>query len=106
MELIDKDAVMAEIDERLHKYEKEYEELARYEIWISAKEIELKFKELKNFRSFLDTLEVKETKEVNWTEEIIKAHEENGWLYPDDFALLEDVARHFYNLGLNARKEA
>lgn len=38
--------------------------------------------------SLLDTLEVKENKEVNWTEEIIKAHEENGWQYPDNFALL------------------
>lgn len=55
--------------------------------------------------SLLDTLEVKENKEVNWTEEIIKAHEENGWQYPDNFALLEDVARHFYNLGLKAKKE-
>ena len=55
--------------------------------------------------SLLDTLEVKENKEVNWTEEIIKAHEENGWQYPENFALLEDVARHFYNLGLKAKKE-
>jgi len=56
--------------------------------------------------SCIDNLEVKESKEVNWTEEIIKAHEENGWQYPDNFALLEDVARHFYKLGLKTRKEA
>ena len=55
---INKDALVAEIEKRLHKYEKEYEELAHYEIWITAKEIEPKIKELKNLLSLLNTLEV------------------------------------------------
>ena len=58
MKLIDKDTLVEKIKQRLHKYEKEYEELAHYEIWITAKEIEPKIKELKKLLSFLDTLEV------------------------------------------------
>lgn len=50
MKLIDK--VTAEIDERLHKYEQEYAELARYEIWGTAREIRPKIEELKNFFFF------------------------------------------------------
>lgn len=60
MKLIDKDKVVAEIDERLHKYEQEYEELARYEIWGTAIKIRPKIEELKNFRSFINTIEAKE----------------------------------------------
>lgn len=57
---INKAYAVAAIEKRLHKYEKEYEELARYEIWITAKEIEHKIKGLKEALSILDTLEVKE----------------------------------------------
>jgi hypothetical protein len=55
-----KSALVAEIKKRLYKYEKEYERLAHYEIWITAKDIEPKIEELKNLLSFLDTLEIKE----------------------------------------------
>ncbi len=57
---IDKDALIEKIKKRLHKYEKEYERLAHYEIWITAKEIEPKIKELKNLLSFIDTFEEKD----------------------------------------------
>lgn len=60
MKLIDKDKVVAEIEERLHKYEQEYAECARYELWGTAREIRPKIEELKNFRSFIDTIETKE----------------------------------------------
>jgi len=63
MKLIDKDRVVAEIEERLHKYEQEYAELARYEIWGTAREIRPKIEELKNLLSFVSTIETKEVDE-------------------------------------------
>ena len=38
MDKIDK--IRKEIEQKLSRYEKKYEELARYEVWITAKEIE------------------------------------------------------------------
>lgn len=60
MKLIDKDKVAVEIDERLHKYEQEYAECARDEFWGTARKIRPKIEELKDFRSFIDNIEVKE----------------------------------------------
>lgn len=61
---IPKSVVLTEIEKRLHKYKKKYEELAHYEIWITAKSIEPKIEELKNILSLINTLEVKEVNEV------------------------------------------
>ena len=69
MKLIDKDKVAGEIEERLHKYEQEYAECARYEFWGTAREIRPKIEELKNLCSFIDSLE---TKEVDLEKEIDK----------------------------------
>jgi len=105
--LIDKDALVAEIERRLHKYEKEYKELAHYEIWITAKKIEPKIEELKNFRSFINSLEVKE---VDLEKEIkdhikecldVKFPTTNVELIKKDVAY---TARKFFELGLKAQK--
>jgi hypothetical protein len=108
MKLIDKDKVAAEIEERLHKYEKEYEELARYEIWGTAREIRPKIEELKNFRSFIDNIEVKE---VNLEKEIDKIWNPRFNLGWDEKSLLSmnhegftSIAKYFYELGLKAQK--
>ena len=95
---INKAYAVAAIEKRLHKYEKEYEELARYEIWITAKEIEHKIKGLKEALSILDTLEVKE---VDLEEEIVRVSKNEYF----DFTDWKSIARHFFELGLNARKE-
>lgn len=60
MKLIDKDAVIEEIGRRIRKYEKEYDELAKYEVWITAREIAHKIQGLKEALSILDAIEVKE----------------------------------------------
>lgn len=57
---IDKSIIMKEIEERLNRYETEYEELARYEVWITANKIAPKIRELKDFRSFIDNIEIKD----------------------------------------------
>ena len=107
---IDKDALIEKIKKRLHKYEKEYERLAHYEIWITAKEIEPKIKELKNLLSFIDTIEVKDVdldfqrfaKEMEIVFALpsskIKNTEEDqlNWEYV--------IAKHFFELGLKAQK--
>lgn len=108
MKLIDKDKVAAEIEERLHKYEKEYEELARDEFLGTARKIRPKIEELKDFRSFIDNIEVKE---VNLEKEIDKIWNPRfnfGW---DEKSLLSinhdgftTFAKHFYELGLRAQK--
>ena len=104
MKLIDKDTVVAEIEKRLHKYEQEYEELARYEIWGTAIKIKPKIEELKNLRSFIDTIETKEgvssdafiEKAVEWLEVhkgAIETEDSNimGWI-PDYF--IENFKNH------------
>ena len=55
-----RDKIRKEIEQKLSRYEKKYEELARYEVWITAKEIEQRIKELKEVLLIIDTLEVKE----------------------------------------------
>ena len=106
MKLIDK--VIAEIEERLHKYEQEYAELARYEIWGTARKIRPKIEELKNFRSFVASLETKEIDIENvaiteWNDYIKKIDGDPDYAYMlikrDDYIAL---AKHFYELDIKS----
>jgi hypothetical protein len=79
---IPKSTLITEIKQILHKYEKEYEKLTHYEIWITAKEIEPKIKQLKNLLSFIDTLEIKEVdleEKANKLSQKYFPDEENIW---------------------------
>lgn len=58
-QLIDKSALVEKIERILSIYTKRYEELAKYEVWITAKEIEHRIQGLKEALSIIDTLEVK-----------------------------------------------
>lgn len=62
---IDKAALVAEIERRISQLESKYKELSKFEIWITAKEIEHKINGLKEALSIVNTLEViEDTKSV------------------------------------------
>ena len=92
MKLIDKDAVVAEIKRILSIYTKRYDELAKYEVWITAKEIEHRIQGLKEALSILDTIEVKDTdafieKTWDWIEDNIMStnQRDESLLYFEQF---------------------
>lgn len=60
MKLIDKDALVAKLVGGLNKYKKEYNKMARYEVWETAKELEHKINELEKTLNFINAFEVKE----------------------------------------------
>ena len=66
---IDKDALLAKIEKILLIHTKRYEELAKHEVWVTAKEIEYRIQGLKEALSIINTLEVKE---VDLEKEIIE----------------------------------
>ncbi len=91
MELIDKDAVVVEIEKVLNSYHPTEITSGRYA--------------LKNLLSFIDTLEVKEVDlDVDLDEEV-------RYMYKCDNSTLKTekqyakVAKHFFELGLKAQKE-
>lgn len=59
-EYIDKDALVAEIDERIKTWKEYYDEMHDAECHELASGAYLRMCELKDFKKFLDTLEVKE----------------------------------------------
>ncbi len=105
---------MEEIERRIHEYEKEYEKLARYEIWITARELEIKIKELKNLYSFLKSKE----QNLELDEEDIINYVHSKFYYDKDFdgyghsemrpvftrEDLIELAKHFFELGLRENK--
>jgi len=82
--LIDKAAVVAEINRVLNSYDPNEITSGRYE--------------LASLRDFLDTLEVKEVN-LDFEQELYKAFGQ-----VKDFTLGMRIARHFYELGLNVKK--
>ena len=113
MELIDKDKVVAEIEERLDKL---------YNILPDASKVENnnitrtdacntgKYMALESFKKFIDTLE---TKEVDLEKEARKFIKDNctSLEEPDEFLTtlmqLDDMvmfAKHFYELGIKTKK--
>lgn len=99
MKLIDKDAVVEEIGRRLRKYEKEYDELAKYEVWITAKEIEHRIQGLKESLSILDTIEVKDTDDLinkgcNFIRERLR-FDDDAWYTNGELTLKDKVIEEF-----------
>ena len=84
MELIDKNKVVEEINRILDSYDPNEITSGRYE--------------LVKLRNFLDTLEVKEV-DLDFEQELYKAFGQ-----VKDFTLGMRIAKHFYKLGLNAKK--
>ena len=101
MKLIDKDAVVAEIKRILSIYTKRYDELAKYEVWITAKEIEHRIQGLKEALSILDTIEVKDTdalinKGCNFIRERLR-FDDDAWYTDGEVTLKDRVIENFKN---------
>lgn len=105
--LIDKDAVVAEIDKRLHQLTD-----AAFDSMIGRNLIEIK--------DFLDTLEVKEVGLPNFEQEVkdfcysfddrkeawynMTPHDQNFMVSPTFANFAMQLAKHFFELGLKAQK--
>lgn len=99
---INKTTVVAEIERILSIHTKRYNELAKYEVWITAKEIEYRIQGLKEALSIIDTLEVKE---VDLQSEIDRVWDNTSDNFSEDgWKEFEDIAKHFFELGLKAQK--
>lgn len=105
MELIDKSALVAEIEKRIKKY-------ATIDVGNSSELDALygaKCKALMEILSFLDTIE---TKEVDLEKELDKYTTNNFWALEGNsespYLVEKDdmlkIAKHFYKLGLKAQK--
>ena len=113
MKLIDKDKVVAEIERRLDKLYNLLPDASKVEnsnITIPEACNTGKYMALESFKKFLDTLEVKE---VDLEKEVREYISKNGTSLeePDEFLTtlmqLDDMvmfAKHFYILGLKAKK--
>jgi len=100
---IDKDALVVEIERLLLIHTKRYNELAKCEVWITAKEIEYIIQGLKEALSIINTLEVKE---VDLDAEINKELEtrwKGEYLYTTKF---RESAKHFFELGMQVSNKA
>ena len=86
MELIDKSVIVAVIKKRLDKYSK------LHSFNYGA------VKNLESLLDFLDTFEVKEV-DLDFEQELYKAFGQ-----VKDFTLGMRIAKHFFELGLNAKK--
>ena len=100
MELIDKAAVVAEIERYISNYKEIVVKTDRNDsTWVdSVSMIDAKIYVLQHLLFFLDTLEVKEVDfEKEWKE---------YFKYRGDMATVNIIhlAKHFFELGLNARK--
>ena len=97
--LIDKDALVAEIEKKIKQYEDAFNNpsFASYEACLIAKG---KYRKLLDILQFINTLE---TKEVDLKKEIasyIHDNTINGYFRAD----IHDVAEYFFELGLKAQK--
>lgn len=113
MILIDKDKVVAEIERKMDKLYNLLPDASKVEngnITISESCNTGKYMALESFKKFLDTLE---TKEVDLEKEVRKFIKDNctSLEEPDEFLTtlmqLDDMvifAKHFYELGLKAKK--
>ena len=108
MKLVEKDALVAEIERRIKQFVNENNTLLKNSD--NAKELCSRIIMCKEVLSLLDTLEVKE---VDLEKELIQWHknhfERNGTFIGMNGFYLEnasqiDIARHFFELGLKAQK--
>ena len=103
---ISKSALVAEIERRILNYTKRYDELAKYEVWITAKEIEHRIQGLKEALSIINTIEVKE---VDLEKEIDFAMPSKYCWSGDGEAVyskeqMRNFAKYFFELGLKTQK--
>lgn len=61
---IDKETITLEIEKKIREYYNEYKTLAKYEVWISAKELAIKIQALKETISLINGLETKKVDKV------------------------------------------
>ena len=97
MKLIDKDALVAEIERSINEYNTPVDGLGSNNIRLN---------ECKDVLSFLDTHEVKEVdlekeKDDYWNK---LCDSEFGELLERDAKWFDDIARHFFELGLKTQK--
>ena len=97
--LIDKSALVAEIEKRKEE-EVNYDENGGFASWADHNH----YSTLESIEDFLDTLEVKEVD----LEKEINAYRDNEMRFLSDevgYDTLSAIAKHFFELGLKARKE-
>ena len=105
--LIDKDALVAEIDERIKAWKEYYDDMRNIECYTLASGVYLRIDELENFKRFLNTLEVKEVdleKEFSqwWKCERAKDYTVDI-LYERYSNVSMKLAKHFFKLGVKAK---
>jgi hypothetical protein len=107
MELIDKDALVAEIERRIKEISKEFQESNTIQFSLLGK-----VNALENLLPFIDTLEVKEVDLKKEIQDKIYNHfydlEGNAIAGTSIYATvgdMEHIARHFFELGLKAHQE-
>lgn len=109
MKLIDKERVVAEIEKRLDKLYNLLPDASKVEngnITIPESCNTGRYMALESFKKFLDTLEVKEVnlekeKDDYWNK---LCDSEFGELLERDAKWFDDIAKHFYELGLKVQK--
>lgn len=106
MKLIDKSAVVAEIKSRIKESEKLADVAADNNLHNTLEANELLIRQYTSLLSFLDSLEVKdvglEKETKKWWKERLHLNPENQ-LWMDAHQSLV-FAKHFFELGINARK--
>ena len=98
--LIDKDALVAEIERRIENCAKQREDMLSVQCHTLADDASARMGELRCFQDFLDTLEVKE---VNLEAEIEKW--QNSFKHHPTAMGYKETAKHFFELGLQARQQ-
>lgn len=99
MELIEKDALVAEIEELIADETESIKSFERRKNISEVQRSNARIGVLKYIRSSLDTLETREV-DLDFEKELYKAF---GQI--KDFTLGMHIAKHFFELGLKARKE-
>ena len=100
MKLIDKDKIVAEIEKKIMQYEFAFNNPSstNYDASLIAKG---KYRKLLDILQFINTLEVKEVDlDKMLTKFMSRYAYENGGEYPSSI----DIAKYFFELGLNAQK--
>ena len=103
---IDKAAVVAEIERRINNHNKELQRASDEDFVSSwASDEENQKLALTALIPFLDTLEVKG---VDLEKALDNFYKQEDWSPTDaiEYDAHKDIARHFYELGLKARKES
>ena len=105
MKLIDKDALVAEIKEKIMQYEVAFNDpsFASCEACLIAKG---KYRKLLDILQYINTLEVKEENLEKEFESFLDNIEgvPRMWHSDEQIEWAKDIAKHFFELGLKAQK--